>query len=604
MTEPGKKNTYSSIDYRRWERVVAYCIIGVVPAVITQTTVDSYLMPKVVVLTWLTFLWIVLVVIQQEPVFTIQNAIDKPLMAFCGWCLISTLIRFKTPIQIHELLHLYLFVVLFYLFHRFWKMPETRPINVVYILIASASLLSTYGILQDIGIDFAVTTGGVRDWRSKIVSTLGNPNMLAGYLAILLPVIVGFGLRRRGTIQQFLIVGLAVLLMSLCHTLTFSVGATLSLIGGSIVMIATALTLYRAIYVPVFRTLVLLGIMAGSACWFLLDNPYNSHQGSLLEEAKQSPQWTTGFGARRFIWKTTRLMIEDKPLLGIGFANYLTVHEHYQGKTYRLLWNAHDRDYVIPVDQPHFQLIETAAELGPLGVFLVSWLSAAWLLGAIRTIRNSHSGDWFAWGCFGGVTVAAIHSFSDFPFHLPASSLSVVLLSSYLMIYNHRDQPKRLVRPSVQIAALSVVTLFSIVCYFNFLSNHELRKGIEARGLESIYHHERAKTLYPFSYQTHFLLGVAYAEQGWNEKALEAFQNALVYQEDIYARKWMSYVFQRQGRLDKAIEEMKRIIALNPVFPGHYRDLIDLYRKTDHTEPIPELERKARELEEQLYQQR
>ena len=60
-------------------------------------------------------------------------------------------------------------------------------------------------------------------------------------------------------------------------------------------------------------------------------------------------------------------MINENPLTGIGFGNYLSKHLHYQGINYELQGRPHDRDYVIPVDQPHFQILETASETGPWG---------------------------------------------------------------------------------------------------------------------------------------------------------------------------------------------------------------------------------------------
>jgi tetratricopeptide (TPR) repeat protein len=123
-----------------------------------------------------------------------------------------------------------------------------------------------------------------------------------------------------------------------------------------------------------------------------------------------------------------------------------------------------------------------------------------------------------------------------------------------------------------------------------------MRKGIESGGLTSIYHLENSRWFYPYSHQNNFHLGIRYAEQGWNQKAIESFNRALIYQEDIHPHKWLSYIYQRTGQFEKAIEETRRIIEINPVFPGHYRDLITLLKKTGQTDEISILEEKALDL--------
>ncbi|MGC9326990.1 MAG: O-antigen ligase family protein, partial [Candidatus Hinthialibacter sp.] len=372
----------------KWEKYLAYIILAFTPLIISISTYDSYLLPKTVWLMLCAALWIVLVSYQPWRSGLVQSALSKPLLALFLISLGSAVLHYRTPIQLRALLNLAMFIGLYYGFLRFWRLGGS-PVWAVRILLTAASLIALYGLLQDYGVDFADSAGGVRDWRAKVISTLGNPNFLAGYLAILLPAAIGWGLQKQCRLIEFAGICAAVLLIAACQTVTFCVGAVTGQIGALAITLFTAFFLLGRVRLPWMRLLALGGMIALAAGWYLADNPYNSHGRSLYKQAWESPHWWSGMGARRFNWRTTRIMIDEHPFTGIGFGNYLTVHEHYQGIHYKQQWRAHDRDYVVAVDQPHFQLLETASECGPLGVWALGWLAAAWIRAASRRLRNS-----------------------------------------------------------------------------------------------------------------------------------------------------------------------------------------------------------------------
>jgi hypothetical protein len=268
-----QENTEHMFD--KWERGIGYTIIAAVPLSMSYAPVmvDSYLLPKVTFLSLLTFFWVGLIALRRSPILIHKTALDKPLWVYFGLCAISVCISFLTFIQIHELLHLFTYIILFYLFQRFWNDPKVTPVNVVVTLMIATTLISLYGILQDYGIDFAHPTGGVRDWRSKVISTLGNPNFLAGYLVIAMPAIIGFGLWKKSKLILSIFVGINILLYAACHTVTFSVGATTGLIGSLILVLLTSIFLFRTICVPIARTVVILAIIAFSVLWYTTENP-------------------------------------------------------------------------------------------------------------------------------------------------------------------------------------------------------------------------------------------------------------------------------------------------------------------------------------------
>jgi O-antigen ligase len=590
-------NNQSSLP--KWNRLIAFIILAVTPLIISLTTYDSFILPKIFWLSFWASLWMVVIVWQPIRWKLFASPLTKPLMALFAVSLLSVLLNYRSPIQLHGLMNLAVFIALYFAFQRFWSMRPS-PHRVAQALMAAACLIAIYGLLQDYGFDFANATGGVRDWRSKVISTLGNPNFLAGWIAICLPVVIGYGLRKKTRFFGFLYSGFTVMLIAACHTVTFSVGAATGLIAALITSISGSVFLLHRIRIPIIRSVILAIIATSAFGWYMLENPYNSHGRSLYREAWESSHWWSGMGARRFIWQTTRLMIEEKPVTGIGFSNYLTVHEHYQGMNYKRQWHAHDRDYVVPVDQPHFQLLETAAEIGPLGVLALLWIALAWLKAAGRTLRRSPD-PWFAWGAYAGVWVAVMHSFSSFPFHLPANALLVVVLGSYITSSPKPDSAEPVIAPLwSKIACVALALIICISSGMQYFGSQYMRWGYESNGLSAIDYLSKSRSLNPHSHQTHFLLGLHYKNQGWYGNALESFKRALQYQEDIQSHKQMAEIYLLQNNIPSAIAEFERIIEINPVFPGHYRDLITALGDKATPERFKELTTLAEQLEAQL----
>ena len=360
---------------QRIEKFLGYGIVLSTPFVISPVTVDSYLMPKYVWLALWSALWLFLIFIQTDFKAWRPAAVDYPLAALLLVSLVSILIDFQSALQLRAFLHLAMFIGLFYAYRRFWG-TFGSPAVAVGILMLVCSLLSLYGILQDYGYDFIGKSGGVRDWRAQVVATIGNPNFLSGFLLICLPVILAFGLRKETSPLQFLLTALTGFIITLCHTLTFCVGSTIGISGTILVLLITTVALCKRWSFSLSRLMILLACIAAAAGWYLADNPYNSHGCSLYSEAcshrngGQEP-------ARQFNWRTTRVMINENPLTGIGFGNYLSKHLHYQGINYELQGRPHDRDYVIPVDQPHFQILKPPRRPDP-GVLVILWLFIAW----------------------------------------------------------------------------------------------------------------------------------------------------------------------------------------------------------------------------------
>ncbi len=586
-------------SFHQWERRLAYGLLATTPFILTPDTEDSFILGKVTWITCLAMVWFALIVWRRGVNKLAPSELDWPIAALLAIYFISLILNYISPSQFRFYGMVLIFVGLFYAFRRLWSIGGS-PRAVAWILASTAALLAAYGILQDYGIDLFDYSGGVRDWRAKVIATLGNPNFLGGYLSYCIPVIAALGLRPGAKWWEIGLAGISLGLSFACLAVTFCVGATLGLLTLFVVIPSTFFFVRPQVKLSLIRIALFVAVAASSVGWYLLDNPYNSHGGSLYAEAKASPQWTSGVGARRFNWLTTKIMMQEKPFVGIGFKNYLTVHIHYQGLNYQRYGRPHDRNYVIPVDQPHFQLMESAAEAGPLGGLAVAWLAVVWMAAASRRLRRESGAPWFAWGAYAGVWVVIVHSMSSFPFHLPASALVCVVLASFLV--NPDKSQLSQTQPPRWMKALAVFCAVVVIAYSYtpILAERALRQGRGSQGLASIRYLEDARFWNPFHHQTYVMLGARYIQQGWNENAKQALLQSLQYQENHQVHVYLSKLYQRMGDIDKAIKAQQRVVELNPVYPGHYRQLAQLLEQTGDQEGAVKALEKANQLDELL----
>ena len=192
--------------------------------------------------------------------------------------------------------------------------------------------------------------------KTRVFSTLENPNLLAGFLVVSIALAVGLvtGVKPGG-IEQWAYL-LLIAAMIACLILTYSRGAWLSL---SSVAVAFGF-LYRRRVLWLFIALLVI---------------FTFFAQDLLAERILSIMNPTDSSAalRMALWESTIFMIGERPWLGFGWASYYTVYPDYdffiQGGAAKIF-------------HAHNMYLHFAAEIGVPGLisFLMIWLLAGRLL--------------------------------------------------------------------------------------------------------------------------------------------------------------------------------------------------------------------------------
>ncbi len=174
---------------------VAFCILFfLVPLVLTPYTSELFEFNKMVLTysltTTITTLWIVRIIIHKKFIFR-RTVLDFPLIIFLFFQIVSTLISVDTRTSFfgyYSRFHGGLLSTISYsiLYWAYVSNIDKRAVHkTIYFLLASALLVSIYGILEHFGIDKEVW---VQDVQNRVFSTLGQPNWLAAWLVALIPI--------------------------------------------------------------------------------------------------------------------------------------------------------------------------------------------------------------------------------------------------------------------------------------------------------------------------------------------------------------------------------------------------------------------------------
>ena len=95
-------------------------------------------------------------------------------------------------------------------------------------------------------------------------------------------------------------------------------------------------------------------------------------------------------------------------------------------------------------------------------------------------------------------------------------------------------------------------------------------------------------------------LGNYFAEQGEYEKAITAYESCLLLGEDKDARNNLAVLYHKQGRYSEAINQLRRLIIIQPDNPSYHYDLavnlVDRFRRTEEKN-IADLEEALAEYE-------
>lgn len=271
------------------------------------------------------------------------------------------------------------------------QMVRTRQdaVRLVAVLLVSAAAVCLWGLWQyQAGIDVTaerwVDGEQFPGLKTRVFSTLGNPNVLAAFLIMIVGLTAGWILDVRGRWPRLALLGLLSVSV-LCVLLTYSRGAWLTLGVMALVMAAAWKHWTWRMAAIAAVVLALVGVAAQDA-----------FMARLLSIRGMFHSADSSVALRWALWESTLAMIEEHPWLGLGWGSYRFVYPEYD-------FFVQNPDVIIY--HGHNTLLSLAAEIGIPGMIC---FAMAWATAACRTLLAMHRTDRPKKGPYLGLALALL----------------------------------------------------------------------------------------------------------------------------------------------------------------------------------------------------
>ncbi len=208
----------------------------------------------------------------------------------------------------------------------------------------AALLAALYGCFQYVfGIDTSamkwVDGDAFPELRKRVFSTWENPNIFAGYLDIVICMLFGLFVKSRNRkVRAGLLAGMV--LLALCLAMTYARGACFSIMA-----VLAGYGIFKD------RRVLIACIAIGGAI-LVLDPALANRLGSAFTKIDTSSEM------RLALWESTIAMIQDHPLLGIGWGAYWMVYPEY---------DFYINNASVIIVHAHNLYLNYAAEIGIIG---------------------------------------------------------------------------------------------------------------------------------------------------------------------------------------------------------------------------------------------
>lgn len=348
------------------EQVIRYCfytLFAIVPIIFIPLNFELFEFNKM----WATYIvtivilaaWLIKILLEGRITLK-RTPLDIPILLFLLIHVFSTISSLDPHTSLFGyysrfnggLLSIFSYSLLYFAFVNHLRKKE-EVLKIVKISLTTGGLVAVYGFLEHFGIDAEYW---VQDVKNRVFSTLGQPNWLAAYLSILLPISIALVLQERRLGNYFL------LTMLYYTTLLFTKSRSgfLGLFSGLLFFVAAYLWLERKHFPKLSPKMFLLQywyalvvlVLIGSIT-FLVGSPFEKFNRftfdslrSTFSSQTQPPPTSQGpaleIGGtesseiRRIVWKGAIDIVKAYPLLGSGVETFAYAYYRYRPASHNL----------------------------------------------------------------------------------------------------------------------------------------------------------------------------------------------------------------------------------------------------------------------------
>lgn len=318
--------------------------------------------------------------------------------------MISAMNSINPIISIEDVLLLLSYVIIYLI----WTMNITREEVGIYFLAISISgvLASIYALLQHVGIDFpGIIWDNPELVRARSIGTFGNPTFLAGFLVMVLPVVMYLFIEADKQIALkkyffpikpvhcsliFIIIWIICLLALL---FTYTRGAWLAFFISHIFFVANGCKELGILQYPkkVFGIFLIFIIIIG-VC--VATQYVTKTELTIMSRILTIRDMNEIYNDRLFLWKIALFNFRDNFLLGTGPGTY-----SYIFPKYRFVEPVSNRGRVAMPESCHNEFLEIASSTGISGILSFLGIVVTGLYLAMKLMRASGNSERLKWIC-------------------------------------------------------------------------------------------------------------------------------------------------------------------------------------------------------------
>jgi len=342
----------------------------------------------------------------------IKTPLDYPILALLVITFFAAIFSVHRTSSIRAILLLVNYVIVYYLVIHLTRSTE-QMWKTAWVVANIGVLLAILGLISFSGLPF-FSWWEYRDLPDfgALTSTYGNPNNIAGFFEMAIPLVLGMLLVEKKESRSLKRYVSIVILFGMALIFSLSRGGwTCATIG--LVFFVTVLSCSREF--PHRKTALAMGFSAIVLVLVLLSS-FPAVQELLTIQAVMDR--AGGLDGRMQVTKAVGVMIADRPLLGFGPGTFAYSFLKYQPAGIQGWYNMAHNDYA------HF-----TAELGIIFPAIMTWaVIALFKQGFMKLKSRTLIVRALSLGGMSGIVAILFHSFVDFNLHIPANALFFTVL--------------------------------------------------------------------------------------------------------------------------------------------------------------------------------
>ncbi len=593
-------------------RRIFYFLILVVPLIFfTDLTQNPFYIQIILLqITVCMILFFYLLKVNFDKEFKIiKTPLDSPVVFLIAVCVVSVVIsilRNKDDriaiflMGFDNIVFLILnWVAIFYITVYTLKKREyiRTAINLLFI---AGGIASAYGILQYLGME-PIWQEAVDPFGGRCVSTFGNPNFLASFLVLLLPLaLVKMLLSEKMSEKIFLFITGSLMFTALICTSTRS--AWIGFIA-SLIIIWIFLIFKVKDKKTILKHFIYLAVIIIVSLVVVFSAPGKRVIGERVLSTLSIQKSGTASSQRFLIWSSAKDMFFDFPIIGSGWGTLELFYPWYQGKYLRSAKYAPLKTHA---NRAHNEILQFLAETGIIGLGVAVWLLVTLIKYSLRLLKNTSinkESKYIILGLFSGIIGMLIDNLFNVSLHFASPAMVFwinvgIIVSIGYQTENHQENllkhetiSSRGLRISKYVISTVVLVLLFLIVLLSFnrfraaihyFNGIRYSKGKKVTLDKAISQFEKSLGFYAFDINTNYELANVYTLQNKIDKAIEYYKKANLVNpgyEEIYHN--LGIVYANNGEVKKSIYNFEKALRIGPNSLDTYMYLGKIYIKLE-----------------------